>query len=59
LKITSDGCKDDIPQWGFGGKYLHGTTKMFYRGRKRKHGMPHEEIHLWIETSVKTVVLDV
>ena len=29
------------------------------RRRKRKYGMPPEEINLWIETSFKTVILEV
>jgi hypothetical protein len=59
FRITSDGCKDDIPQWGFGEKCLHGTTKRFCRGRKRNDGTPPEEIYLWIKASFKTVVLEV
>ena len=31
----------------------------FYCGRKRTHGMPPEEIYLWIKTSLQTVVFKV
>ena len=51
--------QDDIPKWGFEGKYLHGTTKRFCCGRKRTYGMPPEEIHLRITISIKTVVFKV
>ena len=38
---------------------LHGTTERFCHGRKRTNVMPSKEIHLWIKTSFKTVVLEV
>ena len=32
------------------------TTQGFYHGRQGKNGMPPEEIHLWIKTSLSAVV---
>ena len=49
--------KSAIPQRRLGGKCLHGTTESFCHGRKRTNVMPSKEIHLWIKTSFKTVVL--
>ena len=40
-------------------KCLHGTTEGFCHGRKRSNGMLLKEIHLWIKTSFKIVVLEV
>ena len=37
-------------------KGLHETTQGFYHGRQGKYGMPPEEIHLWIKTSLSAVV---
>jgi hypothetical protein len=51
LRITSNRCKNIIPQRGFVGERIHGTIQMFYRERKRAYEMPYEEIHLWIKAS--------
>ena len=59
FRITSDGCKDNISQRGLGGKCLHGTIERFCHGRKRTNGMPPKEIHLWIKTSFRIMVLEV
>jgi hypothetical protein len=46
LRITSNGCKDDISQWGFIREGMHSTTQRFYREGKITCGIPPEEIHL-------------
>jgi hypothetical protein len=52
LRITSDECKDDIPQWGSIREHIHNITQRFFHERKRIYVMPSEEIHLWIEASL-------
>ena len=35
------------------------ATQRFCHGRKRKYGVPPEEIHLWIKITLKIVVFEV
>jgi hypothetical protein len=47
LRITSDECKNVIPQWRSVRERIYGTTQRSCHKGKRIYGMSPEEIHLW------------
>ena len=44
--------QDNLSKWRTVRKCIHGTTERFCHRRKRKVGVPLEEVYLWLETSL-------
>jgi hypothetical protein len=52
-----DGSNDNITKWRVNRKNVFmALPKVFAVSTKRKHGMSLKEVHLWIKTSLQTVV---